>query len=61
MSIHDRIFLNQIDEMILNATPAQLQKIQKIDRQKQLEGQSFCDIWINYRGLRKKRTSKKLE
>jgi hypothetical protein len=40
--------------MVLNATPAQLQKIQEIDREKQLEGQSFCDVWANYKGSNRK-------
>lgn len=43
-------FLKQIDKMILESSPELFEKIQKIDKENQLSGESFCEIWVNYLG-----------
>ena len=54
MLMRERVLLKMIDEMIINATPEELKEIQKIDRQGQLDGLSFCDIWANHKGRRER-------
>lgn len=49
----DMELLRMIDKMIINASPEELKKIQKLDRQEQLNGISFCDVWTNHRGRRR--------
>ena len=44
MTEAERRFMKQVDKFILNATPEDLQKIQKLDVHTQLNGNSFYDI-----------------
>ena len=41
MNTEERKNLQQLDELVLNASPEELQKIQEIDFQTQLDGESF--------------------
>lgn len=43
----ERKHLQKLDQLILDATPEQLKKIQEIDCQTQLEGVSFYDVYID--------------
>ncbi len=52
MLMLERDLLRKIDRMILDASPAELKKIQDLDRREQLNGVSFCDTWANYKGRR---------
>ncbi len=47
MSGIERKYQKSIDEMILNATPEELQKIQELDLNSQLSGNSFYDSYSN--------------
>ena len=47
MSSIERRYQKQVDEMILNATPEELKKIQEIDMISQLSGCSFYDSYSN--------------
>ena len=46
MNIEDRKNLQHLDELILNASE-ELEKIQEIDYQTQLDGESFYHIYVN--------------
>ncbi len=48
MSGIERRYQKQVDEMILNATPEELKKIQEIDMNSQLSGNSFYDSYSNH-------------
>ncbi len=43
MSYQERQHMKDIDELIFNATPEELAKIQELDLQTQLDGKSFYD------------------
>ena len=47
MNIEDRKNLQHLDELILNASDEELEKIQEIDYQTQLAGESFYHIYVN--------------
>jgi hypothetical protein len=47
MNTEERKNLQQLDELVLNASPEELEKIQKIDYQTQLDGESFYHIYVN--------------
>jgi hypothetical protein len=47
MNAEDRNNLQQLDELILNASPEELEKIQEIDYQTQLDGESFYHVYLN--------------
>ena len=47
----ERQELKKLDEMILNASPEELKKIQDIDHQTQMEGVSFYDVYVDYRPM----------
>jgi hypothetical protein len=47
MNAEDRNNLQQLDELILNASPEELEKIQEIEYQTQLDGESFYHIYVN--------------
>jgi hypothetical protein len=47
MNTEDRKNLQQLDELVLNASPEELEKIQEIDYQTQLDGESFYHIYVN--------------
>lgn len=45
MSETERAYQRYIDEMILNSSREELEKIQKLDRDTQLSGGSFYDLF----------------
>ena len=47
MNIEDRKNLQHLVELILNASDEELEKIQEIDYQTQLDGESFYHIYVN--------------
>jgi hypothetical protein len=47
MNTEERKNLQQLDELVLNASPEELEKIQEIDYRTQLDGESFYHIYIN--------------
>ena len=47
MNTEERKNLQQLDELVLNASPEELEKIQEIDYQTQLDGESFYHIYVN--------------
>ena len=47
MNIEDRKNLQHLDELILNASDEELEKIQEIDYQTQLDGESFYHVYVN--------------
>ena len=47
----ERQELKKLDDMILNASPEDLKKIQDIDHQTQMEGVSFYDVYVDYRPM----------
>ena len=57
MNSKERKNLQQLDELILNASPEELEKIQEIDYQTQMDGESFYHIYLDSDSL----TSPKIE
>lgn len=51
MSPAERRLLQKIDDIVLNASPDELKKIQKADIDTQLEGLSFYDVYVNSNNL----------
>ena len=47
MNSIERKNLQQLDELVLNASANELEKIQEIDYQTQMDGESFYHIYIN--------------
>ncbi|MHA7646951.1 hypothetical protein [Nitrosopumilus sp. S4] len=47
----ERKHLQKLDELILNSSPEELEKIQEIDHQTQLEGVSFYDVYVDSSSL----------
>jgi len=47
MNQSERELLEKLDNLVLTASPDELQKIQEIDLQTQLEGMSFYDAFVN--------------
>ena len=45
MSLAERKYMNQLDEMILNASDSQLKKFQELDLKTQMNGSSFYDVF----------------
>ncbi len=45
MSLAERKFMKELDEMILNASEPQLKKIQELDIKTQLDGSNFYDVF----------------
>lgn len=45
MSQAERDFINQVDELILGASPQTLLKLAEIDKKTQLRGVSFYDVY----------------
>ncbi len=48
MSLAERKFMKELDEMILNASDAQLKKFQELDICTQLKGSNFYDVFSKY-------------
>ena len=51
MNPSERELLEKLDNLVLTASPEELQKIQEIDLQTQLEGMSFYDAFVNSTSL----------
>ena len=47
MNVEERKNLQHLDELVLNASADELEKIQEIDYQTQLDGESFYHIYVN--------------
>ena len=51
MTPKEREHLKKLDDLVLDASPEELKKIQEIDRQTQLDGLSFYNIYLDSRSL----------
>jgi len=51
MSPAERRHLQKLDDLVLNASPEDLKKIQEIDYQTQMEGLSFYDVYLDSSSL----------
>ncbi len=51
MSPAERRHLEKLDDLILDASPEELKKIQEIDHQTQMEGLSFYDVYLDSSSL----------
>jgi len=51
MTPAERRHLQKLDDLILDASPEELKKIQEIDHQTQMEGLSFYDVYIDSSSL----------
>ncbi|RZD37231.1 MAG: hypothetical protein CXT78_16435 [Thaumarchaeota archaeon] len=47
MNSIERNRLDKLDELVLNASPDELEKIQEIDYQTQMDGESFYHIYLD--------------
>jgi len=47
----ERKHLQKLDDLVLNASPEELTKIQEIDHLTQMEGLSFYDVYIDSSSL----------
>ena len=56
----EREFAKSVDEIILNASTAELIEIQKLDIDTQLEGNSFYEIYSTKRKVNNKHVSPKV-
>jgi hypothetical protein len=51
MSPAERRHLQKLDDLVLDASPEDLKKIQEIDHQTQMEGLSFYDVYLDSSSL----------
>jgi hypothetical protein len=51
MSPKERQDLKKLDDLVENASPEELKKIQEIDHQTQMEGLSFHDVYLDSSSL----------
>ncbi len=51
MTPAERKHLQKLDDLVLNASPENLKKIQEIDHQTQMEGLSFYDVYLDSSSL----------
>ncbi len=51
MTPKEREHLKKLDEMVLGASPEKLKEIQEVDQQTQMDGLSFCDVYIDSSSL----------
>lgn len=51
MSPEERKNLQKLDDLILNVSPQDLEKIQQIDTETQLDGVSLFDVYIDSNSL----------
>ena len=47
MSPEERRHLQKLDDLVLNASPEELIKIQGVDHQTQMDGLSFYDVYLD--------------
>jgi len=48
MTLAERKFMKELDNLILNASDSQLKKLQELDLRTQLEGSNFYDIFSKH-------------
>ncbi len=51
MTPQERKQLEKLDELILDASPEELQRIQEIDHQTQMDGLSLYDVYVDSTSL----------
>ncbi|MCH2405546.1 MAG: hypothetical protein MK200_05070 [Nitrosopumilus sp.] len=51
MTPKERRDLQKLDDLVLNASPEELTKIQEIDHLTQMEGLSFYDVYVDSSSL----------
>ena len=51
MSPAERRHLQKLDDLVLDASPENLKKIQEIDHQTQMEGLSFYNVYLDSSSL----------
>ena len=51
MTPKERKNLQKLDDLVLNASPEELKKIQEIDYQTQKEGLSLCGVYVDSNSL----------
>ncbi len=51
MSPAERKELQKLDDLVLDASPEELKKIQEIDHQTQMDGLSFYDVYLDSTSL----------
>ncbi len=51
MTPKERRHLQKLDDLVLNASPEELTKIQEVDHQTQMEGLSFYDVYLDSTSL----------
>ena len=51
MNAKEREHLQKLDDLVENASPEELKKIQEIDFQTQMEGLSFYEVYIDSSSL----------
>ena len=51
MNVKEREHLKKLDDLVLNASPEELVKIQEVDHQTQMEGLSFYDVYLDSSSL----------
>ena len=51
LSPAERRHLQKLDDLVLDASPEDLKKIQEIDYQTQMEGLSFYDVYLDSSSL----------
>ena len=51
MSPTERKELQKLDDLVLDASPEELKKIQEIDHQTQMDGLSFYDVYLDSSSL----------
>lgn len=47
MTPDERRLFERLDKLVLEATKSELKKIQRVDKQTQLDGLSFYDAYVN--------------
>ncbi len=51
MTPKERRDLQKLDDLVLNASPEELTKIQEVDHQTQMDGLSFYDVYLDSSSL----------
>ena len=51
MNVKEREHLQKLDDLVQNASPEELAKIQEVDHQTQMEGLSFYDVYLDSSSL----------
>ena len=51
MTPKERKHLQKLDDLVINASPEELKKIQSIDNQTQMEGLSLYDVYVDSNSL----------